>query len=370
MFVLKERRECVCVRAWSGYSFAVVAARASEREGARAIAMERREEETRGEGEEKEKAKAIICSVYVYGSQHEKSSCFVFVSRVVIMLCFFLIQFLHSFLSDVFDFVSDDIKFLFNMMMINTSPTSSSSSTRTSTGSDSNKRLRLTIPRNHNNNKADLLDENKSLDLKNPLNTMKSQLSSNSLDNENDTTLLTTTTTTTTVEVKVKTTKTSSSSSSSRKRKLNGNDESHHHPSDDSTPDEKQQDQDQQQQEQQEQQQQQQTSQSVNKKKVIDLDIISLQSNWSAQDRKEIQSEFLCCAFARHPRGIMISWCVRVCVCIRPIYFSLFSSPPLFAYIDARSVCVCAAALFLLSPCPVLCLSAAIHLLVVIEHLS
>jgi hypothetical protein len=126
--------------------------------------------------------------------------------------------------------LEDNIKFLSNMMMINSSPSPSS------TGADSSKRLRLTIPRNsktdhltsssNNTHSPHKFDEKttptakKSIDCNNTMTTMKQQLST-SIDNENDTTLLTTTTTTTTVEVKVKTTKTSSSSSSSsRKRKL------------------------------------------------------------------------------------------------------------------------------------------------------
>lgn len=140
-----------------------------------------------------------------------------------------------SLLSDVFSCLhlpfyslEDDIKFLSNMMMINSSPSPSS------TGADSSKRLRLTIPRNSktdhlttsssNTHSPHKFDEKttptakKSIDCNNTMTTMKQQLST-SIDNENDTTLLTTTTTTTTVEVKVKTTKTSSSSSS-RKRKL------------------------------------------------------------------------------------------------------------------------------------------------------
>ncbi len=181
------------------------------------------------EGEEKrreEKAKAIICSVYVYTSQHEKSSCF-YVSRVVSLIICLMLTFTYI-------CFSDDICFLSNMMMINSPPPSSQSKTQT----DSAKRLRLTIPRN---NKTDLLTnsnqispskidektnhiQQKSIDCNNTMTTMKQQLST-SIDNENDTTLLTTTTTTTTVEVKVKTTKTSSSSSSSRKRKLNVVDE-------------------------------------------------------------------------------------------------------------------------------------------------
>lgn len=59
-------------------------------------------------------------------------------------------------------------------------------------------------------------------------------------------------------------------------------------------------------------------------------------------------------ARARDPRGIMISWCVRVCVCIRPIYFSF--------YTHIRTLCVYARSCFISSssssPCPVLCLSA------------
>ncbi len=174
------------------------------------------------EREREEKAKAIICSVYVYASQHEKSSCFLCVESRLSYHMFNTYVYLHCFL--------DDICFLSNMMMINSPPSSSQSTT---TQSDSAKRLRLTIPRN---NKTDLLTnsntispskldeknnhiQKKSIDCNNTMTTMKQQLST-SIDNENDTTLLTTTTTTTTVEVKVKTTKTSSSSSS-RKRKLN-----------------------------------------------------------------------------------------------------------------------------------------------------
>ena len=111
----------------------------------------------------------------------------------------------------------------------------SSSPTRQS---DSSKRLRFpSLTRTTKNdlltNSSSKFDEinnhiqTNSLDCNNQMTTMKQQLQqlSNSIDNENDTTLLTTTTTTTTVEVKVKTTKTSSSSSASRKRKLNGIDE-------------------------------------------------------------------------------------------------------------------------------------------------
>ena len=110
----------------------------------------------------------------------------------------------------------------------------SSPPSQSSTQSESAKRLRLTIPRtnkndplNHSNTMSPTrLDEKsnqkqrKSLDCNDTVTAMKQQLA-NSIESENDTTLLTTTTTTTTVEVKVKTTKTSSS----RKRKLNVADE-------------------------------------------------------------------------------------------------------------------------------------------------
>ena len=336
MFVLKERRErareSVC--AWSGYSFAVVAAREKKK---------KRGGGKRERGESKGNHLQCVCVC--------KSAW-----KVQLLLC--VCRESSSLLSDVFyclhlPFYSleDDIKFLSNMMMINSSPSPSS------TGADSSKRLRLTIPRNSktdhlttsssNTHSPHKFDEKttptakKSIDCNNTMTTMKQQLST-SIDNENDTTLLTTTTTTTTVEVKVKTTKTSSSSS--RKRKLHLVDDTLTTADDNLNKQEQEQDEE----EEDEEGKQQQTlspppppslpaEQSVSKKKVIYLsrDIFCIEYNWSAKDRKEIQSLFLLCARARarHPRGIMISWCVRVCVCVRPIYFSLC--------IHTRSMCVC-----------------------------
>ena len=151
------------------------------------------------ERERAKKAKAIICTVYMYTKQHEKSSCCFYILRLSLIICL--------------RFILDDIDFVSNMIKIN-SPSSHS---------NSNKRLRFPIPRNRNNNllinstskKFDNRKIHNHQQEKNSIDcnkTMKQEIIVAN-NNENDTTLLTTTTT---VEFKVRTTKTSS-----RKRKSN-----------------------------------------------------------------------------------------------------------------------------------------------------